>query len=274
MSSPLLIAEGVCNWLGRGTLAAGSHDDAREDNASVTLSAIREPANSLGDADRTLGEKQGSIDMTTRLLVETTRTLAQTRRCLAATQRCIAVSRRLLNRAWGVSGAADVEPQISIRERLERGALSLASRSVAARWGTGQACIICERMIAPSEIANGSIGNDGVRVWTHLTCLRIWRAETAAFELRQIDRERSAQGELCTFVRRGFANRSIELLPHNRSRLGRGVNGPCSVCGKHVSPNETAHEVVGGVLGQPAYAHPTCYRAWWVESMAHRKSLA
>ncbi len=105
-------------------------------------------------------------------------------------------------------------------------------------------------------------------------CLRIWRAEAAAFELRQIDKKRSAQGDLCSFVREGgFANGTIELLPHNRSRLGRGVNGSCSVCRKHVSPNETAYEVIGGVLGQPAYAHPTCYRAWQVESMAHRQSI-
>jgi len=131
--------------------------------------------------------------MTTRLLVETARILAETRRCLAATRRCLAVSRRLLNRAWGISGAAaDVDLQTSIRERLERGALSLASRSVVARWGAGPACIICERTIARSEIASGSItGDEGGRGWAHLTCLRIWRTETAAFELRQIARERS-----------------------------------------------------------------------------------
>ena len=224
------------------------------------------------EGEHTSVSMRGGTDIATPLIVESARTLAQTRRCLAATRRCIALSRRLLNPAWGISGAADIDPHISIRERLERGALSLASRAVAARWGSGQSCVVCERLIAPSEIANGSVGNDGARVWTHLTCLRIWRAETAAFELRQIARERNVQGELCAFVRRGFASGTIEILPHNRSRLGRGVNGPCSVCHKHVSPNETAYEVVGGVLGRPAYAHLTCYRVWWIESLAHRKS--
>jgi len=212
--------------------------------------------------------------MATPLIAETVRTLAETRRCLVATHRCIEISRRLLNRAWAISGAADIDPHASVRDRLERGALPLASRSVAARWGTWQPCIVCQRMIAPSEIANGSVGDDGGRVWTHLACLRIWRAETAAFELRQISRERSAHGEVCSLVRSGFVSGTIEILPHKRSRLGRGVNGSCTVCRRHVSPNETAYEVVGGLLGRPAYAHPTCYRAWWVESMAHRRSLA
>jgi hypothetical protein len=212
--------------------------------------------------------------MATPLVVETAQTLGQARRCLAESRRCIALSRRLLNPAWSISGAADIDPHVSIRERLERGALSLASRSVAARWGTGQSCVVCEQLIAPSEIANGSLEVDGARVWTHLACLRIWRAETAAFELRQIDKERHAHGELCAFVQRGFSNRTIEVLPHKRSRLGRGVNGLCSVCRRKVSPNETAYEVVGGVLGRPAYAHPTCYRVWWIESLAQRKSPA
>ena len=224
------------------------------------------------EVERTSASMRASIDLATPLILESARTLAQTRRCLAATRRCIALSRRLLNPAWGISGAADIDPHISIRERLERGALSLASKAVAARWGSGQSCVVCERLIAPSEIANGSVGTDGARLWTHLTCLRIWRAETAAFELRQIARERNVQGELCAFVRRGFTNGTIEILPHNRSRLGRGANGPCSVCRRHVSPNETAYEVVGGVLGRPAYAHPICYRVWWIESLANRKS--
>src|SRR5215470_9885770 len=97
----------------------------------------------------------------TTITVETAHIVGETRQRLAATHRCIEVSRRLLNRAWGISGAADADPHVSIRDRLERGALSLASKSVAARWGTGQSCIICERMIAPSEIANGSTGDDG-----------------------------------------------------------------------------------------------------------------
>src|SRR5262249_20195806 len=65
---------------------------------------------------------------------------------------------------------------------------------------------------------------------------------------------------------------TIEILPHNRSRLGRGANGPCSVCRRHVSPNETAYEGGGGGLGRPAYAHPICYRGWGVEALAKRKS--
>ncbi len=81
---------------------------------------------------------RGSTDIATPLIVESARTLAETRRCLAATRRCIALSRRLLNPAWGISGAADVDPHLTVRERLERGALSLASKACAPPRGPGQ----------------------------------------------------------------------------------------------------------------------------------------
>src|SRR5262249_60292090 len=128
-------------------------------------------------------------------------------RSSAPPRRCIALSRRLLNPAWGISGAADIDPHISIRERLERGALSLASKAVAARWGSGQSCVVCERLIAPSEIANGSVGTDAARLWTHLTCLRIWRGGTAAFQLQQNARQRHVPGELEVLRRRRCARR-------------------------------------------------------------------
>jgi len=41
--------------------------------------------------------------------------VAETRRCLAATHRRIALSLRLLNPAWGISGASDVDLRLSIR---------------------------------------------------------------------------------------------------------------------------------------------------------------
>ena len=91
--------------------------------------------------------------------------VAETRRCLAATHRRIALSLRLLNPAWGISGASDVDLRLSIRDRLERGALSLGSRSVSARWGDGRVCVVCDRIIAPTEIANGSLSDDGETVW-------------------------------------------------------------------------------------------------------------
>src|SRR5262249_32790603 len=155
--------------------------------------------------------------------------------------------------------------------RLEVGGGAAASRLVGGGWGTGQPCIVCEQLIAPSEIASGSFQEDGSRVWTHLSCLRIWQAETAAHERRQIAKERRVHGELCALVRRGFADGPIKVLPHNRRRLDQGLVGSCSVCQQPVSPDETAYEVTGGVQQPPAYAHPTCHRVWWIESMARRK---
>ena len=125
--------------------------------------------------------------MPTLLMIETSQVLAETRRCLAATHRRIVLSRRLLNPAWGISGASDVDLRLSIRDRLERGALSLGSRSVSARWGDGRVCVVCDRIIAPTEIANGSLSDDGQTVWTHLGCLRLWREEARTYEMKQID---------------------------------------------------------------------------------------
>ena len=62
-------------------------------------------------------------------------------------------------------------------------------------------------------------------------------------------------------------NGTIKVLPHNQSRLGQGLAGSCSVCQEPISPDDTVYEVVGGAQ-PPAYAHPTCHRVWWIESMA------
>jgi len=206
------------------------------------------------------------------LMVKTTQVLAETCQRLAATHRSIALSRRLLNPAWGISGASDVDLRLTIRDRLERGALSLGSRSVTARWGDGRVCVVCDRMIAPTEIANGSLSDDGQTVWTHLGCLRLWREEARTYEVKQIERERDARAELCATVRDGFADLSIPILPHHRTRFGRGVSGPCSVCRHSILRSEMVYEVVGGVLGRAAVAHPVCYRVWWIESKAYRLS--
>jgi len=61
-------------------------------------------------------------------------------------------------------------------------------------------------MIAPTEIANGSLSDDGQTVWTHLGCLRLWREEARTYEVNQIERERDARAELCATVRDGFAS--------------------------------------------------------------------
>jgi hypothetical protein len=210
--------------------------------------------------------------MNTHPFVESTRALvAETTRRLAKTRASIMLGRRLLNPAWGISGGAGEDLSGSVRDRLERGSLPAAPRKVWAAWGTWRTCIICSRSITPSEIENEA-SLDGTPVWSHLGCLRIWRAETAAYETKQLQRERASQGDLCSLVRDGFAVGTLLVLPHNQSWIGRGLNGRCSVCRQPVSPGEVAYEVLGGLLGQPAYAHPACYRVWLVESIAYRRS--
>ena len=162
--------------------------------------------------------------------------------------------------------------RVSIRDRLERGALSHAFRCIAASRGDGHVCIVCERMITPKEIANGALSAAGRTVWTHVDCLRLWHEEAMAYEVRQIEQERGSRAELCATVRDGFADGSIPVLPHQPSRFSRGVKGYCTVCRKLIARNEMAYEVVGGVLGRAACAHPICYRVWRIESMALRRS--
>src|SRR5215468_1459121 len=135
--------------------------------------------------------------MLTPLVVETRHRLAEARHRLEGTRRRIELGRRLLNPAWGISGGAgdlrgSVQDRGSIQDRIERGALSLASRSVAARWGTGQPCIICERSIEGSQVANGCVVKRCATLMTHLYCLMVWGKETKAYEGKQLERERSA----------------------------------------------------------------------------------
>ena len=106
----------------------------------------------------------------------------------------------------------------------------------------------------------------------HSACLRIWRDETAAHEARQITSQRAYEGELCAFVREGLTAGTVLVLPHDRAWAGRGLRGKCAVCRKPVSQTEFTYEVVGGLLGHRAYAHPACYRVWLVESIAYRRA--
>jgi len=166
---------------------------------------------------------------------------------------------------------ADLDLRVLIRDRLERGALSLAFRCIAARRSDGDVCIVCERMITPTEIANRSLSADGRTVWTHVDCLRLWHEEAMACEVRHIEQERGSRAELCATVRGGFADGSIPVLPHQPSRFSRGVKGHCTVCRKLIARNEMAYEVVGGVPGRAACAHPICYRVWRIESILLRR---
>lgn len=205
-------------------------------------------------------------------LVESSLALAvQTQSRLTRALECIALSRRLLNPAWGLSGGADEDLSRSVRDRLDHGSLPLAPSRVWAEWGTLRTCIICSRQIVPSEVQNEAIIG-GASIWVHLTCLRTWRDETAAYEARQITNQRAYQGDLSAFVREGFTTGTVLVLSHDRSWAGRGLSGNCSVCRKPVSPTEFAYEVLGGLLGHRAYAHPACYRVWLVESIAYRRA--
>jgi len=123
--------------------------------------------------------------------IESSRDLiARNRAIIAATRQLIASNRRRLNPWWEFSGGSDGrdpldELRLSIRQRLALGDLVPAPRRVWAGRGTGQRCVVCARNIPASEVENEiSVRADGheVRLWAHLSCLRIWRDESDALE--------------------------------------------------------------------------------------------
>jgi len=114
--------------------------------------------------------------------------IAQTRARLRETHALIAINRRLLNPWWALSGGADEDRDslliLSVRDRLERGAIHPAPQKVLAGNGTGRPCIVCDRVISADQIENEVVvrtnGID-VTLWAHLPCYNIWRWESATF---------------------------------------------------------------------------------------------
>jgi len=118
----------------------------------------------------------------------TGRLAAMTRQLAAETQERISCSRRLLNPWWTLAGGADEDHDgqliLSVRDRLERGALDLAPEEVWARNGAGRTCIVCARVISPDQIENEVVvrtKGTAVALWAHLPCYNIWRWESATF---------------------------------------------------------------------------------------------
>ena len=155
----------------------------------------------------------------------------------------------------------------TVRERLASGWLFPAPHKVWAGKGTGQVCIVCGTIIEPYEVENEVVGP--LTVWSHLPCYSIWREESQAHEraggavigtagfhnLRQIVRDR-------------FANRTLSVLPHDKSWTGQGVSDLCGVCSNRIFAAESSQEVIGTPR---AHAHLVCYRAWLLESIASRQ---
>ena len=121
-------------------------------------------------------------------LVESSRRLiSRNRSIVTSTRDLIACSRRSLNPWWGLSGGSDERDtqqfRALVRQRLERGNLVPAPRTVWAGKGTGQRCVVCGRDVQASEIEGEiNVRADGLEVtlWTHLSCLAIWREESEA----------------------------------------------------------------------------------------------
>src|SRR5215475_2800299 len=73
---------------------------------------------------------------------------------------------------------SDVREQslyLKVDERLERGTLPRAPKMVRVGKATRErTCIVCQRVIRPSQVLNESITNDGPKEFTHTRCLRTW----------------------------------------------------------------------------------------------------
>ena len=73
---------------------------------------------------------------------------------------------------------ADVREQslyLKVCERIERGKLPRAPKMVRVGKAThDRTCIVCQRVIRPSQMLNESITDDGPKEFTHTLCLRAW----------------------------------------------------------------------------------------------------
>ena len=73
---------------------------------------------------------------------------------------------------------SDVREQslyLKVDERLERGTLPRAPKMVRVGKATRErTCIVCQRVIRPSQVLNESITDDGPKEFTHTLCLRVW----------------------------------------------------------------------------------------------------
>jgi hypothetical protein len=68
-----------------------------------------------------------------------------------------------------------------IRAALAAGLLPFGRLASVVRRGTGQRCLICGRLIAPTELEHEvQIDERGGAVIVHEPCHRLWRVETAA----------------------------------------------------------------------------------------------
>lgn len=99
---------------------------------------------------------------------------------LHATRRRIAVSRRLLNRAFGLSGASAAPDDSALRERVRArlltGELFWASGDSHVRRGTGRPCYVCDKPIGREGIERQVTGPRNTRsAIAHEECWLLWR---------------------------------------------------------------------------------------------------
>ena len=73
---------------------------------------------------------------------------------------------------------ADVREQslyLKVFERLKRGTLPRPPKIVRVGEATHErTCIVCQRVIRPRQVLNESITDDGLKEFTHTSCLRAW----------------------------------------------------------------------------------------------------
>src|SRR6266567_3575043 len=87
---------------------------------------------------------------------------------------------RLLNRAWGISGASDGDNvHVTVRERLASGALFPAAQTVWLGQGTGRICFVCDAAITALKV-EAEMTDGPATVRAHLECYTIWRQESDA----------------------------------------------------------------------------------------------
>jgi hypothetical protein len=80
-----------------------------------------------------------------------------------------------------LTGSSDDELRGQVRARLAEGRLPTIAGVSQSHRGTGRPCIVCRRVVEPTEVEREVTGCSGVVLTAHEACYKPWREEARAW---------------------------------------------------------------------------------------------
>ena len=82
------------------------------------------------------------------------------------------------------SSRSEEQLRQQIRVRLEQARLPVVDGVSKSHRGTGRPCIVCRRVIEPTEVER-QVEGVGVFLYAHEACYKLWREESVAARSRE-----------------------------------------------------------------------------------------